>query len=90
MFGFRKAIEEKPELLLLDVMLPGLDGYEVCSRLREDPVTAKLPVIMLSAKGQDTDRDAALKVGATEFFAKPADRAVLLAKVRDLLNPETL
>jgi DNA-binding response OmpR family regulator len=86
LFGLRKAREENPSLLLLDVMLPGLDGFEVCHRLREDPVTAKIPVIMLSAKGQDTDKAAALKVGANEFYAKPADRLVLLAKIAELLN----
>lgn len=86
LFGLRKAREENPSLLILDVMLPGLDGFEVCHRLREDADTAQIPVIMLSAKGQDTDKAAALKVGANEFYAKPADRLVLLAKIAELLN----
>jgi DNA-binding response OmpR family regulator len=85
----RKAREENPSLLILDVMLPGLDGFEVCHRLREDPATLKIPVIMLSAKGQDTDKATALKVGANEFYTKPADRVMLLAKIAELLNPKT-
>jgi DNA-binding response OmpR family regulator len=90
LFGLRKAKEENPSLLLLDVMLPGLDGFEVCHRLREDPSTAKVPVIMLSAKGQDTDKATALKVGANEFYAKPADRVTLLAKITELLNTKAI
>ena len=83
--GLRLAKEENPALLLLDVMLPGLDGFEVCHRLREQTLTAKLPIIMLSAKGQDADRVTALKVGASEFYSKPADREVLLNKIKELL-----
>jgi DNA-binding response OmpR family regulator len=84
--GLRKAREENPSLLISDVMLPGLDGFEVCHRLRDDSATDKMPVIMLSAKGQDTDRIAALKVGANEFFSKPVDRIVLLNEIRKLLD----
>jgi len=83
--GLRMAKEENPALLLLDVMLPGLDGFEVCHRLREQALTAKLPIIMLSAKGQDADRVTALKVGANEFYSKPVDREVLLNKIKELL-----
>jgi DNA-binding response OmpR family regulator len=86
LFGLRKAREESPDLLVLDVMLPGLDGFEVCHRIREDASINKLPIIMLSAKGQDTDKTTALRVGANEFFAKPVDRAVLLKKIAELLN----
>jgi two-component system, OmpR family, alkaline phosphatase synthesis response regulator PhoP len=92
--GLRKAKEEIPALLLLDVMLPGLDGFEVCHRLRADSVTSSLPIIMMSAKGQDTDKSTAMRVGANEFFAKPVDRVVLLDKILELLglpkkNPES-
>jgi DNA-binding response OmpR family regulator len=86
--GLRKAKEENPSILILDVMLPGLDGFEVCHRLKAEPATAGLPIIMMSAKGQDTDKSTALKVGANEFFAKPVDRVVLLAKIKELLNPK--
>jgi DNA-binding response OmpR family regulator len=84
--GLRKAREENPALLILDVMLPGLDGFEVCHRLRSEISTAGLPIIMLSAKGQDTDKATGLKVGASEFFAKPVDRVILLNKIKELVN----
>jgi DNA-binding response OmpR family regulator len=88
LFGLRKAREEGPSLLILDVMLPGLDGFEVCHRLREDAATSQIPIIMLSAKGQETDKTTGLRVGANEFFAKPVDRTVLLQKIAELLNKE--
>ena len=84
--GLRKARTESPDLLVLDVMLPGLDGFEICYRLRSEPDTTKLPILILSAKGQDSDRDAALKVGANAFLSKPVDRLVLFSKVTELLN----
>lgn len=88
MTGLRMAKEDKPDLLILDVMLPGLDGFEICSRLRNEPQTAKLPIIMLSAKGQETDKTTGLKVGANEYLTKPVDRALLLEKVTALLAKE--
>jgi len=84
--GLRKARDESPALLVLDVMLPGLDGFEVCHRLRDDPATAKIPVIMLSAKGQDSDKTTALNVGASEFYSKPVDRVLLLDRIKGLLT----
>jgi DNA-binding response OmpR family regulator len=89
LFGLRKAREENPALLVLDVMLPGLDGFEVCHRLREDAATSKIPIIMLSAKGQDTDKTTGLKVGANEFFTKPVERTMLLNKIAELLASHT-
>ena len=86
MAGLRMAKEEKPDLLILDVMLPGMDGFEICSRLRQDPLTEKLPIIMLSAKGQDVDKTMGLKVGASEYLTKPIDRALLLEKITALLK----
>ena len=89
MTGLRMAREDKPDLLILDVMLPGIDGFEICNQLRNEPQTAQLPIIMLSAKGQETDKTTGLKVGANEYLTKPVDRAVLLEKVTALLNKET-
>ncbi len=86
MAGLRMAKGENPDLLILDVMLPGLDGFEICSRLHQDPLTAKLPIIMLSAKGQDVDKTTGLKVGANEYLTKPIDRALLLEKITSLLG----
>lgn len=83
--GLKKAKGENPDLLVLDVMLPGIDGYEICHRLRAEPQTAKLPILMLSAKGQAADRTTGLGVGANEYLTKPVERSVLLSKVAELL-----
>ncbi|MBN1161262.1 MAG: response regulator [Dehalococcoidales bacterium] len=86
MAGLRMAKGENPDLLILDVMLPGLDGFEICYQLRQDPLTEKLPIIMLSAKGQEIDKTTGLKVGANEYLTKPIDRALLLEKITSLLG----
>jgi DNA-binding response OmpR family regulator len=83
--GLRKAKEEKPDLLILDVMLPGLDGFEVCHRLRAETQTAQLPILMLSAKGQAADKAMGLSVGANEYLTKPVERSVLLSTIETLL-----
>lgn len=84
--GLLSAQEEKPDLTLLDVMLPGLDGLEVCHRLKTDEATSKLPVVMLSAKQRETDRDAGGRVGADRYLAKPVELAELLDTVREMLG----
>ena len=86
MTGLRMVKESPPDILILDVMLPGLDGFEICSQLRAEEVTAKLPIIMLSAKGQETDKATGLKVGANEYLTKPVDRTLLLEKITSLLS----
>ncbi len=68
--GVRKARDEHPDLIILDVMLPGLDGYEVCQQLRKKPETANLPILMLTAKAREMDKDTGLKVGADDYLAK--------------------
>ena len=83
--GLRTALQEVPDLIVLDVMLPGLDGFEVCHRLRSGAKTARIPVIMLSGKAQAIDRDTGLKVGADEYLVKPVDRRELLDIVQRLL-----
>jgi DNA-binding response OmpR family regulator len=86
MAGLRMAKGENPDLLILDVMLPGMDGFEICHQLRQDPQTEKLPIIMLSAKGQEIDKTTGLQVGANEYLTKPIDRALLLEKITSLLG----
>jgi DNA-binding response OmpR family regulator len=83
--GLTKAKGENPDLLVLDVMLPGIDGFEICHRLRDEPQTAQLPILMLSAKGQAADKSMGLQVGANEYLTKPVERLVLLDKVKTLL-----
>jgi len=82
--GLRKAVEEKPDLILLDIMMPKLDGYAVCTELRrlENPV----PVLMLTAKGQVEDRVTGLDAGADDYLVKPFSTEELLARVRALLR----
>ncbi len=87
--GLKKVREEAPDLLVLDVMLPGLDGFEVCRRLRADEQTAGLPVLMLSAKAQEIDKTTGLKVGADDYLAKPADPSEIVARVANLLATKT-
>ena len=88
MTGLRMVKENPPDLLILDVMLPGLDGFEICSQLRGEPTTASLPIIMLSAKGQETDKETGLKVGANEYLTKPVNRELLLETINKLLSEQ--
>src|SRR5262245_44659075 len=84
--GFRMAVRERPDLVLLDLMLPEIDGLEVCRRLRREPATATTPVIMLTAKGDEIDRVVGLEIGADDYVAKPFSPKELLARVRAVLR----
>ena len=77
--------KEQVDLMILDVMLPGIDGFEVCHRLRASPKTVNIPVIMASAKARDEDRAAALRVGADAYFTKPLGISELIASVEKLI-----
>jgi DNA-binding response OmpR family regulator len=88
--GIRKARTEAPDLVILDVMLPGMDGFEICHRLRADAATARLPILMFSAKAQEIDKDTGLKVGADEYLTKPAAPAEIVSRVKKLLAKSAL
>ena len=97
-FGFRvawiedgaeipKALERRmPDLVILDVMMPGVDGYESRRRLRADPKTANLPILMLTARAEEADKVVGLELGADDYLAKPFGERELLARVRALLR----
>jgi two-component system, OmpR family, alkaline phosphatase synthesis response regulator PhoP len=77
---------DKPSLVILDLMLPGLSGLEVCKLLRERPETAKLPILMLTAKAGEADRVVGLEMGADDYLAKPFSPRELVARVRAILR----
>ena len=81
-----KSQSEMPELLLLDVMMPGLSGFEVCERLKNDPKTKKIVIIMLTAKGQQSDRDWAISVGTDYFLTKPFSPIELFNLIEKILS----
>jgi adenylate cyclase len=83
--ALEKVAAVRPDLVLLDVLMPGMDGYEVCLRLRDDPATAMLPIVMITASGEQ-QRLTALKAGADDFIQKPFNQAELLARVKSLLR----
>jgi two-component system, OmpR family, alkaline phosphatase synthesis response regulator PhoP len=87
--GLRKARDEAPNLVILDIMLPGLDGYEICHRLRADPATESIAILMFSAKAQDIDRETGLRVGADDYLTKPSPPATIVAKVKGLLEAKS-
>jgi DNA-binding response OmpR family regulator len=80
------ARSEDPDLILLDIMLPGIDGLEVCRQLRRESSTATTPIVMLTAKGDEIDKVVGLEVGADDYVTKPFGRRELLARVRALLR----
>lgn len=75
-----------PDIVLLDVMMPGMDGFEVCRRIKTNPKTAHIPVVMVTALDQPSDRVAGLDAGADDFLTKPVDDAALFARVRSLVR----
>ncbi|HZL86534.1 MAG TPA: response regulator transcription factor [Candidatus Krumholzibacteria bacterium] len=84
--ALRQAREEQPDIVLLDLMLPGIDGLEVCRQLRQSPETAHIPIIMLTAKGEEADVVSGLEVGADDYVPKPFSMRLLLARMRAVLR----
>ena len=81
---------ETPDIVLLDVMMPEMDGFEVCRRVRADPATALLPVIMVTALNEQSDRVMGLEAGADDFLTKPVRDMALFARLRSLLRVKML
>jgi DNA-binding response OmpR family regulator len=84
--GLAQARHTLPDCLVLDVMLPGMDGLEVCRALRSESATAAVPIIMLTARGEETDRIVGLELGADDYLAKPFSPGELVARIRALLR----
>jgi two-component system phosphate regulon response regulator PhoB len=84
--GLKTARSSLPDLIVLDLMLPGIDGLEVCKILKNDSKTQHIPVIMLTAKSEDSDIITGLEIGADDYLAKPFTPKVLIARVRTVLR----
>lgn len=84
--GLRLARSEMPDLILLDLMLPGMDGLEVCRRLLATEATRSIPIIMLTAKGEEADIVTGLELGAADYITKPFSPKVLIARIRAVLR----
>ena len=85
--GLRLARERSPAIILIDLMLPELDGFEICRQLRDDPSTAHIPRIILSARDSLVDQADALAAGADRYVAKPVQLKMLMALVEGLIGP---
>ena len=84
--GLAMVFQEKPALVLLDLMLPGLDGLTICRRIRETPSVATTPIIMLTAKTSEEDVIRGLELGADDYVTKPFSKTVLLARIKAVLR----
>ena len=81
---------ERPDIILLDVMMPVMDGFEVCRRLKSNPRTHHVPVLMITALDQPSDRVKGLEAGADDFLTKPVDDMQLMARVKSLVRLKSL
>ncbi len=88
--ALRRIANDSPDLVVLDIMMPRMDGYEVLRRLRADDEFRHLPVILLSAKGRPIDRETGLEIGADDYIVKPFSPRRLLEKIHDLLDQARL
>ena len=79
------AIQAKPEVIVMDVVMPGMNGFQATRKLSKNPAPANIPVVMVSAKGQETDRIWGLRQGAAQYLVKPVDAAQLIAAVEAAL-----
>jgi len=84
--ALRLAQTERPDLVFLDVMMPRLSGYEVCQQIKEDADLNSITVILLTARGQETDRERAIDVGADEYITKPFDPDVIVQRAQKVLG----
>ncbi len=84
--ALRLLVTKLPDLVILDLMLPGLDGMEICKMIKRDPKTSHIPIVMLTARSEDSDIVAGLELGADDYITKPFSPRVLIARVRAVLR----
>jgi two-component system alkaline phosphatase synthesis response regulator PhoP len=84
--ALRLAQTERPDLVFLDIMMPRLSGYEVCQRIKEDADLDSIYVVLLTARGQETDRERGIDVGADEYMTKPFDPDVIIQRTQEILS----
>jgi len=84
--ALERARGEKPDLILLDVMMPKMDGFETLVRLRRDPETSSTPIFMLTVKGKEVDRAKGMELGADDYITKPFSPSKLLARIEEVLR----
>ncbi len=90
MEGVDRAVKEIPDVIICDIMMPGIDGYEVCRKLKQDERTSHIPIIMLTAKSSEQHTIDGLESGADDYIAKPFSSAILRARIKNLINSRKL
>jgi DNA-binding response OmpR family regulator len=83
--ALKKAETEKPCLIVLDIMMPGMNGFDVCERLRANPQTVNVPILFLTSRGDQEDRERAMRLGALDFFMKPFSPQKLSEKILEIV-----
>ncbi len=81
-----RARSERPDLIVMDIMMPRLDGYETCKRLKSDPGTKDIPVLLLTARGREEDRKRGMEAGANDYMTKPFSPNKLIGRVSEMLG----
>jgi len=82
LFAIQSIVQEKPDLILLDIRMPGINGYEICRRIRKDPSCLEIPIIFISALSETTDKIRAFEVGGVDYITKPFQTEEVLARVK--------
>ncbi len=84
--AIQSMTDNKPDLALLDVMMPDMDGYELCRKLREPPINANIPIILLTAMNSDMEKDLAIEAGANDIWSKPFDMDTFRRRIGELVR----
>jgi DNA-binding response OmpR family regulator len=84
--GVRRALAERPDVILMDVIMPEMNGFEACRRLRQEEATKNIPIIMVTTRGESANVETGFESGCNDYITKPVDALELLAKLRDQLG----